>query len=301
MNDSNHSTKPTKRALSTITVDPEIQQRAAHLDEATVADYAERIAAGDKFPPVIVFEHEGKLILADGFHRYAAYVEAGKKQIPLDIRKGDRRAAILFAIGANQQHGLRPSRADKRKAIITLLSDPKWSQWSDRTIAKQCGVSPTTVGQIRKELEESSVQFGQMADEPEPTVQTEQIAANELPVIEEFAPGTVQFPERDAPQRNVKRIYARGNKSQEMNTTNIGKRPAKPKTLKQYSWNKRYEETCIEIKRAAEGKKVNAQEAYDVAVRAVSTLTSVLPLVATKERENLLEKLEQLSKEEALA
>ena len=39
-----------RKALTAITVDTEIQQRAVHIDDAVVDDYAERISAGDAFP-----------------------------------------------------------------------------------------------------------------------------------------------------------------------------------------------------------------------------------------------------------
>ena len=58
---------------------------------------------------------------------------------------------MLFSVGANATHGLRRTNDDKRRAVLTLLSDAEWSQWSDREIAKRCGVSPDTVGRIRAE------------------------------------------------------------------------------------------------------------------------------------------------------
>jgi uncharacterized ParB-like nuclease family protein len=74
--------KTPRRALTAITVDEEIQQRVIHIDDAVVSDYAERIEAGDTFPPVVVFQgDDGQLILADGFHRYHAYKKAGKGQV----------------------------------------------------------------------------------------------------------------------------------------------------------------------------------------------------------------------------
>jgi len=35
---------------------------------------------------------------------------------------------MLFTISVNADHGLPRSNADKRKAVMTLLQDPEWSQ-----------------------------------------------------------------------------------------------------------------------------------------------------------------------------
>src|SRR5690606_22774478 len=59
--------------------------------------------------------------------------------------------AVLYAVGANAQHGLRRSKADKRRAVETLLLDSEWCQWSDREIARRCSVGHTLVANVRKE------------------------------------------------------------------------------------------------------------------------------------------------------
>ncbi|MEX2673523.1 MAG: hypothetical protein WD294_15600 [Phycisphaeraceae bacterium] len=60
--------------------------------------------------------------------------------------------AILYSVGANADHGLRRTNADKRASVETLLADDEWAKWSDNKIAKACGVSPTTVGTARSSL-----------------------------------------------------------------------------------------------------------------------------------------------------
>ena len=39
------------------------------------------------------------------------------------------------------------TNADKRRAVETLLNDAEWATWSDREIARQCGVHHTTCEQ----------------------------------------------------------------------------------------------------------------------------------------------------------
>lgn len=127
-------------------------QARAGLDERTVAEYAEAFANGTTFPPVTVFSDGESFWLADGFHRVEAARRAGLADIDADVRAGTLRDAVLYACGANGTHGLRRTNADKRRAVETLLADAEWVKWSDRKIAKQCGVAPTFVGTLRSSL-----------------------------------------------------------------------------------------------------------------------------------------------------
>ena len=90
--------------------------------------------------------------LADGFHRLEAHHAAGLTDIAVDVRNGSQRDATLFAAGANASHGLRRTQADKAKAIAVLLADPEWRQWSDKELARRCGISDKTVAKARREL-----------------------------------------------------------------------------------------------------------------------------------------------------
>lgn len=125
-------------------------QARALLNEDVVAEYAEAIIAGANMPPVTVF-HDGKAYwLADGFHRFHAHRKARAVEIAADVIAGTKRDAILYSVGANTDHGLRRTNADKRAAVQTLLADKEWKTWSDRQIAEACGVSVPFVGAIRR-------------------------------------------------------------------------------------------------------------------------------------------------------
>ncbi len=143
-------TMTTVLPLADLRTDGGTQPRAS-LSEETVAEYAEAMAAGVRFPPVVAFYDGTDRWLADGFHRVQAAQVAGRDSIEVDIRQGTRRDAVLYAAGANAQHGLRRTNADKRRAVFTLLADPEWSAWSDQEIARRCGVDPTWVGRLRRE------------------------------------------------------------------------------------------------------------------------------------------------------
>jgi hypothetical protein len=161
--------------LGELRVDPELQQRAA-IDPDTVRDYADAIRAGVQLPALVAFEDSedpGRgCWLADGFHRQLAYREAGVLEVLVDLRRGTRRDALRHSIGANDSHGLRRTRADKRRAVTTALADAEWSALSDRELAGMTGTSHTFVGIVRRELAEPEA--GNVATAP---------TAPELPLL----------------------------------------------------------------------------------------------------------------------
>lgn len=140
-----------KLDLDNIRIDGGTQSRV-ELNESVVADYAEILESGETLPPVVVFFDGVDHWLADGFHRYFAHKKIDAVEISADIHDGTRRDAVLFSVGANKGHGLQANRADKRKGAETLLKDAEWAKWSDREIAKKCGLSATTIGAIRSSL-----------------------------------------------------------------------------------------------------------------------------------------------------
>jgi hypothetical protein len=138
--------------LSSIAVDWTINARAA-MRRGTTLEYAEALKAGARFPPVTVFFDGAAYWLADGFHRYVAYEIAGIAEIPVEIRLGTSRAAALYSAAANGLHGLRPTKSDRRKAIIRLLEDPEWALWTNQQIAALCGAEPDMVDELRRTLD----------------------------------------------------------------------------------------------------------------------------------------------------
>lgn len=138
-----------KIRLVAIRTDAGTQSRA-RIDELTVADYAEAMIRGDKFPPVVVFQNNGDLILADGFHRVSAARKARLTVIAAEVRHGTRTDALKFSLHSNHAHGLRRNNEDKRHAVNLALKE--FSHLSDRVIAGLCAVSQPFVGVLRREL-----------------------------------------------------------------------------------------------------------------------------------------------------
>lgn len=150
-----------KLKLSEIRVDGGTQSRAG-VDQVTVDEYAAAMTDGADFPALVVFYDGSTYWLADGFHRFTAAKQAKLKNFACDVRQGTQRDAVLFSVGANATHGLRRTNADKRRAVEKLLTDAEWSLWSDREIARRCGVSNRFVSNLRDEL--PSVNGSQIAE-----------------------------------------------------------------------------------------------------------------------------------------
>lgn len=99
--------------LQAIVLDTSIQCRA-DIDTDIVDDYAERMLAGDQFPPVEAFGTNGKLWIGDGWHRVLAARQIESEVIQANVHAGGRVDALKYALGANAAHGRRRSNADKR-------------------------------------------------------------------------------------------------------------------------------------------------------------------------------------------
>jgi DNA modification methylase len=127
-------------------------QPRVRADEFTIRDYAKAIGDGATFPPGEAFDDGKEIWIADGNLRATAHVLAGKTHMRFNVRKGARKDAVLFAVGANVQHGLRRTNADKKNAVMMLLSDATFAKLSDREIARRCAVTHPFIASVRAEL-----------------------------------------------------------------------------------------------------------------------------------------------------
>lgn len=132
--------------LEDITIYGGTQTRAATNDEAVV-HYAERMEAGDVFPPLVVFFDGSKYWLADGFHRFLAAKRNEVVEVIAEVQPGGRTDALEHALGANATNGLYRSNADKRHAVEIALEE--WAEKSNGALAEICAVSVEFVRKIR--------------------------------------------------------------------------------------------------------------------------------------------------------
>jgi hypothetical protein len=142
--------------IATIERDAELQARVG-LNDDVVKEYAEQMAAGATFPPVVVFTHPGGCSLVDGFHRVAARESLGQSTVLAETREGTREEAVWHGLTANQKHGLRRSNEDKHRCVAKALVHPRAQMLSDRQLGIHCGVHHYTVSRIRQELERNEL------------------------------------------------------------------------------------------------------------------------------------------------
>lgn len=188
--------------LGAIVLDPKLQSRT-EINEDNVADYAHDMEQGDKFPAITVHFDGINYYLTDGFHRYLAAKRIEKASILCDVINGTFRDAQLYSTGVNSKHGMRRTYADKRKAVMTLLEDFEWSQWSNAEIARQCGVSHTFVKNLREsggqkpDTVKYTTSTGQTA-ERKATSERKEKAAKDPALKEEAKPEQPPQPEMEA-------------------------------------------------------------------------------------------------------
>ena len=149
--------KTTTVPMEQIRIDGDTQPRF-EIDNNLVAEYVEQLKDGTEFPPVTIFFDGADHWLADGFHRYHAHLQLDREEITAEVHDGGQREAILFAVGANSEHGQRRTALDKHKAVVTMLTnklvakDAEGHPYSDSEIARLCKVNHSTVSKIHREL-----------------------------------------------------------------------------------------------------------------------------------------------------
>jgi hypothetical protein len=128
-------------------------QTRAQIDAGAVGDYAALLKAGQPLDPGLAFKAgDGQPILACGYHRRLAYKQAGKTEMPVEIREGGHLDAIRAGIEDNRKHcGVRFTQADMRRAVEMLLQEAP--EMSDRKVAELVDVTHPTVAKVRADLE----------------------------------------------------------------------------------------------------------------------------------------------------
>lgn len=131
----------TALALAAVVYDETIYPRS-DWSQTTVDRYAEALAAGEQFPPIVLERGTNRLL--DGMHRARAHQQAGLTEIAVefhDIPTG--MPAKLYAASLSVKHGDRIARDDLAaiaREIATANPDYNLS-----TIAKLFGVTRQTV------------------------------------------------------------------------------------------------------------------------------------------------------------
>ena len=127
-------------------------QARAEMNQATIADYAEAIKAGDTFPPIVAMFDGKTHWVVEGFHRWYAFKAAGKHRVPVLVRRGSHEAAIVAACAANATHGLQRTHADKVKALKMLMETAPGKKMSEADLATHLHIPRPTIHYLKGEL-----------------------------------------------------------------------------------------------------------------------------------------------------
>lgn len=142
-------------SVDVLVLDGGTQSRVA-ISEITVEEYTEILASSDKrwpFPALDVFYDGDRYFVADGFHRALAARRYKRASVPCIIHQGTAWDALLYGMGSNQEHGLRPTQADKRHSVELLLDSGK--KLKQKEISDIVGVDARTVQRIVAERRDS--------------------------------------------------------------------------------------------------------------------------------------------------
>ena len=136
-------------------------------EEDLVRSLRRVLELGHELEPVDVTAIGGRYYLIDGHHRYAAYVVAGRKQVPIRYFDGNLNAAHLLSLKRNIKDKLPMSRADKTEAAFTLvkhkmrgtLKGPGGEDMTWKNVADETTVSERLVYKMRAVLAETPDAF----------------------------------------------------------------------------------------------------------------------------------------------
>ena len=147
-------------AIDLLRLDADTQTRIATHEE-TVETYSEVVSSNDDWVlgPIDVFHDGTEYFVADGFHRTLAAQRAKRASVPVRLHKGTAYDAKLFGMTANDKHGLRMSREDKRACVEWLLDNG--GKMTQTQVADIAGVSRRTVSHIVAERKAKIVQTSQ--------------------------------------------------------------------------------------------------------------------------------------------
>jgi hypothetical protein len=111
------------------------------------AEHIRLLAESDaNLPPILV--HHATMRVIDGMHRLQVAALRGESEINATFFDGDETDAFILGVTTNVTHGLPLSLADRRSAAQRVIR--LRPQWSNRRIASTTGLSPNTVGAIRR-------------------------------------------------------------------------------------------------------------------------------------------------------
>src|SRR5689334_74414 len=136
--------------LATIYRHPDLQVRAfqtfgsTHVHQDVVSNYRQLLEEDADLGSFSIVEEvdndgqlTGRMLLADGYHRYEALKQLGREVAPCKVYRGNWFTATLLAARENGGRGLQFSLSDRKKVAEQILIGlaKQGVRWSDREIA----------------------------------------------------------------------------------------------------------------------------------------------------------------------
>ncbi len=116
------------------------------------AHYGTMMEAGIEFPPIeLVFDGKDYWIW-DGFHRFWASRDIGRKEIIANVKQGSLRDAKWLSFSANKDHGIPRPLGFAKIIIERIAEDPKWRKKKQQAIADHVGVTQQCVSKIMRQI-----------------------------------------------------------------------------------------------------------------------------------------------------
>jgi ParB-like nuclease domain len=139
------------RLPTTVTSIASLQPSDSPRLDGLSAEHVRALAEVDtSVPPILV--HRATMRVIDGMHRLNAAARRGDDTIEVRFVDGDEHDMFVLAVETNTKHGLPLSLRDRIAAATRITSSHPY--WSDRRIAELAGLSPKTIGAVRKRSKE---------------------------------------------------------------------------------------------------------------------------------------------------
>jgi transposase len=115
----------------------------------------------DRLPPILVNRRTSNVV--DGMHRLHAARLRGEETIAAYWCDVAPEQEFALAVACNSVHGLALTLEERRDAARRMVVI--YSYWSDRRISRIVGLSPSTVGNLRKRCSEAGQALARVGDD----------------------------------------------------------------------------------------------------------------------------------------
>lgn len=151
MTNENKTMKPVRKTLRAENITRDIERfhvRDGQINPVHVSELTAFIKHGQTLSPLLVWQApDGRFILADGYHRLAAYRRAGwTRGIPCLVYECDHDEARRLPLKQNGKTTLPLTAVQRSNAAWRLVLDTAWSR---RVIVQDTGISPRQVARMR--------------------------------------------------------------------------------------------------------------------------------------------------------